>query len=93
MTGGDTVIFYESDWNPVMDKQAQDRCHRIGQTREVHIYRLVTKFTVEENILNKSEEKKQLDYLAIESDEFNLQLLDRLNPGDLMEEALDIGSV
>lgn len=38
----DTVIFYDSDWNPAMDQQAQDRCHRIGQTREVHIYRLVS---------------------------------------------------
>ena len=39
LTGADTVIFYDSDWNPSMDKQAQDRCHRIGQTRDVHIYR------------------------------------------------------
>lgn len=40
LTGADTVIFYDSDWNPTMDAQAQDRCHRIGQTRDVHIYRL-----------------------------------------------------
>lgn len=39
LTGADTVIFYDSDWNPTMDSQAQDRCHRIGQTRDVHIYR------------------------------------------------------
>jgi len=42
LTGADTVIFYDSDWNPTMDAQAQDRCHRIGQTRDVHIYRLVS---------------------------------------------------
>ena len=41
LTGADTVIFYDSDWNPTMDAQAQDRCHRIGQTRDVHIYRLI----------------------------------------------------
>ena len=41
LTGADTVIFYDSDWNPTMDAQAQDRCHRIGQTRDVHIYRWV----------------------------------------------------
>lgn len=41
LTGADTVIFYDSDWNPTMDAQAQDRCHRIGQTRDVHIYRFV----------------------------------------------------
>ena len=39
LTGADTVIFYDSDWNPSLDNQAQDRCHRIGQTRDVHIYR------------------------------------------------------
>ena len=42
LTGADTVIFYDSDWNPTMDAQAQDRCHRIGQTRDVHIYRYTT---------------------------------------------------
>lgn len=41
LTGADTVIFYDSDWNPTMDAQAQDRCHRIGQTRDIHIYRWV----------------------------------------------------
>lgn len=44
LTGADTVIFYDSDWNPTMDAQAQDRCHRIGQTRDVHIYRLMPFF-------------------------------------------------
>ncbi|VVD05859.1 unnamed protein product [Leptidea sinapis] len=40
LTGADSVVFYDSDWNPTMDAQAQDRCHRIGQTRDVHVYRL-----------------------------------------------------
>ncbi|EFJ47501.1 hypothetical protein VOLCADRAFT_61396, partial [Volvox carteri f. nagariensis] len=72
LTGADTVIFYDSDWNPAMDAQAQDRCHRIGQTREVcvHIYRLVSENTIEENILRKSDQKRQLDYLAIQSGGF-----------------------
>ncbi|XP_041317779.1 helicase swr1-like, partial [Pyrgilauda ruficollis] len=51
LAGADTVVFYDSDWNPTMDAQAQDRCHRIGQTRDVHIYRLISERTVEENIL------------------------------------------
>jgi len=54
LTGADTVIFYDTDWNPSMDKQAQDRCHRIGQTKTVNIYRLITVNTIEENIFKKS---------------------------------------
>ena len=70
LTGADTVIFYDSDWNPTMDAQAQDRCHRIGQTRDVHIYRLVSEKTVEENILLKSNQKRLLGELAIEGGNF-----------------------
>ncbi len=54
LTGANVVVFYDTDWNPAMDRQAQDRCHRIGQTRNVRIYRLISEFTIEENILLKS---------------------------------------
>ena len=64
--------------------QAQDRCHRIGQTREVHIYRLVSERTVEENILLKSDQKRHLDYLAIQSGGFNTDFLTKINPRDLL---------
>ena len=67
-----------------MPKQAQDRCHRIGQTREVHIYRLVCERTIEENILTKSDQKRQLDHLAIQSGGFNTELLQKFNPRDLL---------
>lgn len=70
LTGADTVIFYDSDWNPTMDAQAQDRCHRIGQTRDVHIYRLVSEKTIEENILKKANQKRMLGDLAIEGGNF-----------------------
>ena len=53
-----------------MDAQAQDRCHRIGQTRDVHIYRLVSERTVEENILKKANQKRLLGDLAIEGGNF-----------------------
>lgn len=66
LTGADTVIFYDSDWNPTMDAQAQDRCHRIGQTRDVHIYRLISERTIEENILKKATQKRKLGEIAIE---------------------------
>ena len=73
LTGADTVVFYDSDWNPAMDAQAQDRAHRIGQTREVHIYRLVCKGTIEENILRKSMQKRELDHFAIQAGNFNTE--------------------
>ncbi|CAB3401242.1 unnamed protein product [Caenorhabditis bovis] len=66
LTGADTVIFYDSDWNPTMDAQAQDRCHRIGQTRNVSIYRLISDRTIEENILKKAMQKRRLGELAID---------------------------
>ena len=70
LTGADTVIFYDSDWNPAMDAQAQDRAHRIGQTRDVHIYRMVTEHTIEENILIKARQKRHLDYLVMDEGKF-----------------------
>ncbi|CAM9951640.1 unnamed protein product [Lampetra fluviatilis] len=70
LTGADTVVFYDSDWNPTMDAQAQDRCHRIGQTRDVHIYRLISERTVEENILKKANQKRMLGDVAIEGGNF-----------------------
>mmetsp|Transcript_30733 Transcript_30733/g.73749 ORF Transcript_30733/g.73749 Transcript_30733/m.73749 type:complete len:691 (+) Transcript_30733:4144-6216(+) len=71
LTGADSVIFYDSDWNPAMDAQAQDRAHRIGQTREVHIYRLVTEHTIEENILIKAKQKKKLDIMVMDQGKFD----------------------
>lgn len=70
LTGADTVIFYDSDWNPSMDKQCQDRAHRIGQTRDVHIYRFVTQFTIEENIFKKANQKRMLDNVIIGEGDF-----------------------
>ena len=51
LTGADTVIFVEHDWNPQKDLQAMDRAHRIGQKKVVNVYRLITRGTVEEKIL------------------------------------------
>ncbi|CAI9765682.1 unnamed protein product [Fraxinus pennsylvanica] len=79
----DTVIFYDSDWNPAMDQQAQDRCHRIGQTREVHIYRLISESTIEENILKKANQKRALDDLVIQSGSYNTEFFKKLDPIEL----------
>ena len=73
LTGADTVVFYDSDWNPAMDQQAQDRCHRIGQTRQVHIYRLISQGTIEESILEKAIQKRELDNVAIQLGNFNTE--------------------
>ena len=73
LIGADTVIFYDSDWNPAMDAQAQDRAHRIGQTRDVHIYRLISESTVEENILKKANQKRHLSQLSLEEGKFTTQ--------------------
>eukprot|EP01090_Pellita_catalonica_P015190 TRINITY_DN4049_c0_g1_i1.p1 TRINITY_DN4049_c0_g1~~TRINITY_DN4049_c0_g1_i1.p1 ORF type:complete len:696 (-),score=185.24 TRINITY_DN4049_c0_g1_i1:45-2132(-) len=57
----DTVVHYDSDWNPQVDLQAQDRSHRIGQKRDVHVYRMVSEGTVEERIISRAEQKLYLD--------------------------------
>ena len=86
LTGADTVIFYDSDWNPTMDAQAQDRCHRIGQTRDVHIYRLVSERTIEENIIKKANQKKILGDLAIEGGNFTTAFFKKSTINDLFND-------
>ena len=51
----------DSDFNPMMDLQAQDRAHRIGQTREVHVFRLVTNTPIESRILARASDKMDLN--------------------------------
>ncbi|KAK4226626.1 helicase swr-1 [Podospora fimiseda] len=84
LTGADTVIFYDQDWNPAMDKQCQDRCHRIGQTRDVHIYRLVSEHTIEANILRKASQKQMLDDVVIQEGEFTTEEFNKLSVRDVV---------
>ncbi|EGV64910.1 hypothetical protein CANTEDRAFT_121082 [Yamadazyma tenuis ATCC 10573] len=84
LTGADTVIFYDSDWNPAMDKQCQDRCHRIGQSRDVHIYRFVSEHTIESNILKKANQKRQLDNVVIQEGDFTTDYLGKFSVRDLV---------
>jgi SWI/SNF-related matrix-associated actin-dependent regulator of chromatin subfamily A member 5 len=60
------VVIYDSDWNPQMDLQAQDRAHRIGQTREVRVYRFITDGTVEERVYQRALKKLYLDALIVQ---------------------------
>ena len=71
LQGADTVIIYDSDWNPHQDLQAQDRAHRIGQTQEVRVFRFVTVNSVEESIFETAQEKLQMDAQVIQAGQFN----------------------
>ena len=86
LTGADSIIFYDTDWNPAMDKQAQDRCHRIGQTRTVNIYRLITLSTIEENIFKKSIQKRELNYVVMEDGKFDSENISKLNLKNIIAE-------
>ncbi|OJD32200.1 swi snf chromatin remodeling complex component [Diplodia corticola] len=65
LAAADTVVLFDSDWNPQQDLQAQDRAHRIGQTRNVLVYRLATRNTVETQLLDAAEGKRRLEKLVI----------------------------
>ncbi|KAI1814839.1 SNF2 family N-terminal domain-containing protein [Poronia punctata] len=67
----DTVIIYDSDWNPHQDLQAQDRAHRIGQKNEVRILRLISSNSVEEKILERARYKLDLDGKVIQAGRFD----------------------
>lgn len=78
----DTVIIFDSDWNPQNDLQAQARAHRIGQKNKVNIYRLVTKKSVEEEIVERAKQKMVLDHLVIQRmDTTGRTVLDKKNAG------------
>ncbi|KAK1525883.1 SNF2 family domain-containing protein [Colletotrichum costaricense] len=66
LTSADTVIFYDSDWNPTIDSQAMDRAHRLGQTRQVTVYRLITKGTIEERIRKRAMQKEEVQRVVIQ---------------------------
>merc|ERR1719445_1707451 len=69
----DVVILYDSDWNPQMDLQAMDRAHRIGQKKQVRVFRLVTENTVDEKIVEKAEVKLKLDRMIIQQGKLSEQ--------------------
>ncbi|KAF3923688.1 hypothetical protein ABW20_dc0101665 [Dactylellina cionopaga] len=65
LTAADTVIFYDSDWNPTIDSQAMDRAHRLGQTKQVRVFRLITRGTVEERILLRAKQKAEVQKVVV----------------------------
>lgn len=88
LTGADTVIFVEHDWNPQKDLQAMDRAHRIGQKKVVNVYRLITRGTLEEKILSLQRFKIDVASTVVNQQNAGLatmdtdQILDLFNIGD-----------
>ena len=65
LTSADTVIFYDSDWNPTIDSQAMDRAHRLGQTKQVTVYRMITRGTIEERIRKRALQKEEVQKVVM----------------------------
>ncbi|XP_071833817.1 chromatin-remodeling ATPase INO80-like isoform X2 [Apostichopus japonicus] len=86
LTAADTVIFYDSDWNPTVDQQAMDRAHRLGQTKQVTVYRLICKGTIEERILERAQEKSEIQRMVISGGNFRP---DQLKPKEVVSLLLD----
>ncbi|EPB70351.1 protein, SNF2 family [Ancylostoma ceylanicum] len=75
LTGADVVIFLDHDWNPMKDLQAIDRAHRIGQTRKVNVYRLITQGTIEDKVMSLHRFKQDTADALIGADNRSLQTM------------------
>uniref|UniRef100_A0A4W3JH07 Chromatin-remodeling ATPase INO80 n=1 Tax=Callorhinchus milii TaxID=7868 RepID=A0A4W3JH07_CALMI len=86
LTAADTVIFYDNDWNPTVDQQAMDRAHRLGQTKQVTVYRLICQGSIEERILQRAKEKSEIQRMVISGGNFKP---DTLKPKEVVSLLLD----
>ena len=84
LVGADTVVLFDSDWNPQVDLQAMDRCHRIGQTKPVIVYRFCCDNTLEHVILTRAANKRKLERLVIQMGKFNTLKKLALNEGSFL---------
>ncbi|CUM66719.1 uncharacterized protein PRCAT00004399001 [Priceomyces carsonii] len=86
LTTADVVILFDSDWNPQADLQAMDRAHRIGQTKQVKVFRFVTENAIEEKVLERATQKLRLDQLVIQQgrNSSNVQSNKAASKGDLL---------
>ncbi|ODQ82572.1 hypothetical protein BABINDRAFT_164345 [Babjeviella inositovora NRRL Y-12698] len=90
LTGADTVIFVEHDWNPMNDLQAMDRAHRLGQKKVVNVYRLITKDTLEEKIMGLQKFKMNIASTIVNQQNAGLASMDTNQLLDLFD--VDEGS-
>lgn len=80
----DVVIIFDSDWNPQVDLQAMDRAHRIGQKKQVRVFRLITESSVEERILERAEKKLHLDNIVIQQGRMTDQASKKLGKDEML---------
>lgn len=88
LTGADTVIFVEHNWNPTKDLQAMDRAHRIGQRKVVNVYRLITKDTLEEKIMGLQKFKTMVSNTVINQDNAGLRTMNVDQLFDLFDDTV-----
>ncbi|KAK9477069.1 SNF2 family N-terminal domain-containing protein [Lipomyces japonicus] len=84
LTTADIVILYDSDWNPQADLQAMDRAHRIGQTKQVVVFRFVTENAIEEKVLERAAQKLRLDQLVIQQGRSQSQAKNAASKNELL---------
>jgi len=80
----DTCILFDSDWNPQVDLQAMARVHRIGQTKTVHLYRLVSPGTVEERIVQRAEKKLYLDQMVNRGSSSQAEAMEQVSTSEML---------
>ncbi|KAJ9620657.1 chromatin remodeling complex Adenosinetriphosphatase [Knufia peltigerae] len=84
LTTANIVVLYDSDWNPQADLQAMDRAHRIGQTKQVRVFRFVTENAIEEKVLERAAQKLRLDQLVIQQGRAQQQVKQAASKDDLL---------
>ncbi|KAF9001708.1 SNF2 family N-terminal domain-containing protein [Cyathus striatus] len=85
LTTADVVVLYDSDWNPQADLQAMDRAHRIGQMKQVYVFRFITEGSVEERMLERAAQKLRLDQLVIQQGRAQQAAKTAANKEELLE--------
>jgi len=89
LTGADTVIFFDHDWNPTNDMQAMDRAHRIGQKRRVMVYRLIVTNSIEEEVMNLQKFKKDVASAVVSTENSSVSTLGSHKLVDLLEGSVE----
>ncbi|KAK5133769.1 hypothetical protein LTR08_007419 [Meristemomyces frigidus] len=84
LTSADIVVLFDSDWNPQADLQAMDRAHRIGQTKQVMVFRFITENAIEEKVLERAAQKLRLDQLVIQQGRAQQQAKAAASKDDLL---------